>query len=99
MVDKKYNFFVDYETLKCNNQEFEILKSYIHQDGWTWFGEKMTLLENKPPNNLAAIGFRDRDDKTLIPYFSDEIEYLDCDKQAKDLIIDIRNNKLNKLGI
>lgn len=111
MKSIEYNFFDDYETLKCNNKEFEILKNYIHQDGWSWFDREfekdetiITSLLEDTPKDLAAISVRYRDSrygdsKTLIPYFNDEIEYLEWDKEAKDLIREIRNKKLNQLGI
>ena len=106
MKSIEYNFFDDYETLKCNNKEFEILKNYIHQDGWSWFDREfekdetiITSLLEDTPKDLAVISVRYRDSKTLIPYFDDEIEYIECDKEAKDLIRDIRNTKLNQLGI
>jgi hypothetical protein len=105
MDNIEYKFFVDYESLKCSNQEFEILKNYLHQDGWNWFERKfgredikVSLLE-KTPRNLALIGVKDINNKTLIPYYSDEIEYIEWDKEANDLIRDIRNTKLNQLGI
>ena len=106
MDNIEYKFFDDYETLKCNNQEFEILKNYIHQDGWSWFDREfekdetiITSLLEDTPKYLAAISVRYRESKTLIPYFDDEIEYIECDKEAKDLIREIRNKKLNQLGI
>lgn len=108
MKSIEYNFFSDYESLKCNNQEFEILKGYIHQDGWGWFERdfgreisKTSLLEYTP-KDLAIITIKYKDNKTLFwlsSEINDELKYLDWDKEAKDLIRDIRNMKLNKLGI
>ena len=92
-------FFRDYISLRCNHQEFKILREYLHKAGWGWFdghGKKNKSLFDYNPKDLALIYAKIECDKTIIPYFLDEIEYIDYDKDVTEIIRDI---KLNELGI
>ena len=85
-------FFKEYNNIRCNHDEFEILKGYLWKDGWRWYSNP----DDYNPDDLALISVRDEDNKLIIPYFLDEIEYLVWDKDVKDIIREI---KLNELGI
>lgn len=92
-------FFRDYISLRCNHQEFKILREYLHKAGFGWFdrdGKKNKSLFDYNPKDLALIYTKIECDKTIIPYFQDEIEYIYCDKDVTEIIRDIR---INELGI
>ena len=85
-------FFKGYNNLRCNHEEFKILKGYLWKDGWSWYSNP----DDYNPDDLALISVRDKDNKLIIPYFLDEIEYLVWDKDVKEIIREI---KLKELGI
>ena len=80
-------FFKEYNNIRCNHDEFEILKGYLWKDGWRWYSN---------PDDLALISVRDKDNKLIIPFFLDEIGYILPDKDVKEIIREI---KLKELGI
>lgn len=86
------DFFKGYNNLRCNHDEFKILKGYLWKDGWSWYSNP----DDYNPDDLALISVRDKDNKLIIPYFLDEIEYLVWDKDVKEMIREI---KLKELGI
>ena len=93
--------------IRCDAAEFAIIRKYLHDAGWSWqivnitkygFGKTdMSLLE-EIPEGLAALGVKKAFVKALIPYYKDEIEYVNFDgaPDAKELIRIIR---LRELGI
>ena len=85
-------FFKEYNNIRCNHDEFQFIKGYLWKDGWRWYSNP----DDYNPDDLALISVRDEDNKLIIPYFLDEIEYLVWDKDVKDIIREI---KLNELGI
>ncbi len=85
-------FFKGYNNLRCNHEEFKILKEYLWKDGWRWYSDP----DDYNPDDLALISVRDKDNKLIIPYFLDEIEYIVWAKDVKDIIREI---KLKELGI
>lgn len=48
------DFFEDYNTLKCNYQEFQILKRRLHDAGWSWnrSGDLISLLEKNASDDI-----------------------------------------------
>lgn len=95
-------FFKDYSNLKCNYEQFEIIKPYLNADGWDWYkDDKFLYNDNGTPDDLVMIQphYKYEDDKNhkfFIPYYEDEIEYLTFEKDVKEIIREI---KLNDLGI
>ena len=89
-------FFKEYNNIRCNHEEFQFIKEYLWKDGWRWVFHVYSDPDDYNPEDLALISVRDKDDKRIIPYFLDEIEYLVWDKDVKDIIREI---KLNELGI
>ena len=87
-------FFKEYNNIRCNHDEFEFIKEYLWKEGWAWYSNGSLLEYN--PDDLALISVRDKDNKLIIPYFLDEMEYLVWAKDVKDIIREI---KLNELGI
>lgn len=90
-------FFRDYDSIRCNHQEFKILREYLHKAGFGWFdrdGKKNKSLFDYNPEDLALIQVKY--DKAIIPYFQDEMEYIVYDKDVTEIIRDIR---INELGI
>ena len=97
-------FFKGYNNIRCNHDEFEILKGYLCKDGWSWYSNP----DDYNPQDLALISIRGINygnndvegptvsDKKIIPFFLDEIEYIEPDKDVKEIIREI---KLNELGI
>lgn len=87
--------------IRCDAAEFAIIRKYLHDAGWSWFGgfgkTDMSLLE-EIPEGLAALGVKKNFKKAFIPYYEDEIEYVNFDgaPDAKELIRIIR---LRELGI
>ena len=93
------DFFKDYTSLRCNHNEFKILRDYLDRAGWGWFenwGKPKKSVYDYNPDDLALISVKWECDKTIIPYFEDEIDYLDWDKDVKEILREI---KLNELGI
>ena len=86
-------FFKEYNNIRCNHDEFEILKGYLWKDGWMWYSNP----DDYNPEDLALISIRGPiSDKKIIPFFLDEIEYILPDKDVKEIIREI---KLKELGI
>ena len=80
-------FFIGYNNIRCNHDEFQFIKKYLWEDGWSWYSN---------PDDLALISVRDKDDKLIIPFYLDEIGYIEPDKDVKEIIREI---KLKELGI
>ena len=91
-------FFKEYNNIRCNHEEFQFIKEYLWKDGWRWYSGiwKSIHPDDYNPDDLALISVRDKDNKLIIPYFLDEIEYIVWEKDVKDIIREI---KLNELGI
>lgn len=87
-------FFDGYNDMRCDVKEFEFIKTHLDKEGWSWYMYGSLLTHT--PKNLALIEIKSAEDKTLIPYFLDEIDYLIWDKDAKEIIRDL---KLKGLGI
>ena len=85
-------FFNGYNNIRCDHDEFQFIKEYLWKDGWRWYSNP----DDYNPDDLALISVRDKDNKLIIPYFLDEIEYIVWAKDVKDIIREI---KLKKLGI
>ena len=86
-------FFKGYNNIRCNHDEFEFIKEYLWKDGWSWYSNP----DDYNPKDLALISIRDTvSDKNIIPFFLDEIEYIEPDKDVKEIIREI---KLKELGI
>ena len=85
-------FFNVYNNIRCDHDEFQFIKEYLWKDGWRWYSDP----DDYNPYDLALISVRDKDNKLIIPYFLDEMEYLVWAKDVKDIIREI---KLNELGI
>jgi hypothetical protein len=85
-------FFKGYNNIRCNHDEFEFIKEYLWKDGWRWYSDT----DDYNPDDLALISIKDRESKKILPYFLDEIEYIEPDKDVKEIIREI---KLNELGI
>jgi hypothetical protein len=85
-------FFKRYNNIRCNHDEFEFIKEYLWKDGWRWYSDT----DDYNPDDLALISIKDRESKKILPYFLDEIEYIEPDKDVKEIIREI---KLNELGI
>lgn len=102
LKSKHEDFFRDYKSLRCNHVEFNIIKEYLHKSGWTWFNGwngstyKRKSLFDYNPEDLYMICVREDCDKSIIPYFNDEIEYIEYQKDVKEIIRDL---KLKSLGI
>ena len=85
--------------IRCDAAEFAIIRKYLHDAGWSWFGgfgkTDMSLLE-EIPEGLAALGVKKNFKKTFIPYYKDEIEYVNFDgtPDAKELTRIIRLREL-----
>jgi hypothetical protein len=88
-------FFNDYNNFRCNYDEFQLIKHYLDDDGWTWLNEERGSLLNYCPSDLALIS-NSREVKKLNPYYLDEIDFIIPDKDVKEIIREI---KLNELGI
>ena len=87
-------FFTDYKNLKCNSNQFEIIKPYLYADGWMWYGD-----DKSTPEDLALIQphhsyEKDNKNKFFIAYYEDELEYLSYDKDVIEIIREIKINKL-----
>jgi len=85
-------FFKDYNNIRCDHDEFEFIKEYLWKDGWSWYSNP----DDYNPDDLALISRKARKSKHILPYFLDEIEYIESDKDVKEIIREI---KLNELGI
>ena len=85
-------FFKGYNNIRCNHDEFEFIKEYLWKDGWRWYSKP----DNYNPDDLVLISIKDRESKKILPYFLDEIEYIEPDKDVKEIIREI---KLKELGI
>ena len=85
-------FFNGYNNIRCDHDEFQFIKEYLWKDGWRWYSNP----DDYNPDDLALISVRDKDNKHIIPYFLDEIEYIVWAKDVKDIIREI---KLKELGI
>lgn len=85
-------FFNGYNNIRCDHDEFQFIKEYLWRDGWRWYSNP----DDYNPDDLALISVRDKDNKLIIPYFLDEIEYIVWAKDVKDIIREI---KLKELGI
>lgn len=86
-------FFIGYNNIRCNHAEFEFIKKYLWEDGWSWYSNP----DDYNPDDLALISKRgNRKNKHIIPYFLDEIEYIEPDKDVKDIIREI---KLKEIGL
>jgi hypothetical protein len=85
-------FFIGYNNIRCNHDEFQFIKKYLWEDGWSWYSNP----DDYNPDDLALISVRDKDNKHIIPYYLDEIEYLVWEKDVKEIIREI---KLKELGI
>ena len=85
-------FFNGYNNIRCDHDEFQFIKEYLWKDGWSWYSDP----DDYNPYDLALISVRDKDNKLIIPYFLDEIEYIVWAKDVKDIIREI---KLKELGI
>jgi len=87
--------------IRCDAAEFAIIRKYLHDAEWSWFGgfggPSMSLLD-KIPVGLAAFGVKKAFVKALIPYYEDEIEYVNFDA-APDVKELIRIIRLRELGI
>ncbi len=91
-------FFNGYRDLKCDHAQFEILWPYLQAAGWDWHGgtcsggpiEELAMIQPAPTHGNG------KETKLFIGYFQDEIEFISFDKDAKDLIREIR---LKELGI
>ena len=85
--------------IRCDAAEFAIIRQYLHDVGWFWFGgfgkTDMSLLE-EIPEGLAALGGNFKN--AFIPYYKDEIEYVNFDA-APDVKELIRIIRLGELGI
>lgn len=95
------DFFRDYISLRCDHEEFSIIREYLHKAGWGWFegcDKPNKSLFDYNPEDLAMIQAKSGCDKAIIPYFNDELEYIDLDSigHVKKIIRDI---KLKELGI
>jgi hypothetical protein len=96
-------FFDGYNNIRCNYEEFQLIKHYLNDDGWTWLKENRTPLGewneesllSYCPSDLALVSVS-REAKKLNPYYLDEIHYIIPDKDAKEIIREI---KLHELGI
>ncbi len=92
-------FFDGYNNFRCNYEEFQQIKHYLNDDGWTWlnenWNEKKGLPLNYCPSDLALIS-NSREAKRLNAYYLDEIDYISPDKDVKEIIREIR---LKELGI
>lgn len=96
------DFFRDYISLRCNHEEFNIIRECLHKEGWGWFddwGKPNKSLFDYNPEDLAMIQAKSGCDKSIIPYFNDELEYIDLDKNIGDVKKIIRDIKLKDLGI
>ena len=96
-------FFKDYKNLKCNYDQFEIIKPYLIADGWDWYKYDKFLYDesNETIDDLVMIQphykyENDKNHKFFIPYYEDEIEYLTFEKDVKEIIREI---KLIELGL
>ena len=89
-------FFKGYNNIRCNHDEFEFIKEYLWKDGWRWYSSVSKKPDNYNPDDLALISIKDRESKKILPYFLDEIEYIEPDKDVKEIIREI---KLKELGI
>ena len=96
-------FFKDYKNLKCNYDQFQIIKPYLNADGWDWYnGDKFLYDESDETlDDLVMIQphykyENDKNHKFFIPYYEDEIEYLTFEKDVKEIIREI---KLIELGL
>lgn len=87
-------FFSDYNNIRCDEVEFNLIKESLDKDGWSWYLDGSLLTHT--PRNLALIEVKTKKDKTLIPYFVDEIEYIEYQKDVKEII---RELKLKDLDI
>lgn len=101
LINIHENFFRDYISLRCNHNDFNIIREYLHKDGWGWFDDwdkPNKSLFDYNPEDLAMIQIKPGCDKAIIPYFNDELKYIDFDSigDVKKLIRDI---KLKELGI
>lgn len=85
-------FFIGYNNIRCNQDEFQFIKKYLWEDGWSWYSNP----DDYNPDDLALISVRDKDDKLIIPFYLDEIGYIEPDKDVKEIIREI---KLKELGI
>lgn len=87
--------------IRCDAAEFAIIRQYLHDAGWFWFGgfgkTDMSLLE-EIPEGLAALGVKKNFKNAFIPYYKDEIEYVNFDA-ALDVKELIRIIRLRELGI
>jgi hypothetical protein len=98
------DFFKGYNNIRCNHDEFKILKGYLWKDGWSWYSNPddynpydLALISIRGPLVRAQVGPQSPiSDKKIIPYFLDEIEYILPDKDVKEIIREI---KLKELGI
>lgn len=94
------DFLQGSSSIRCDAGEFAIIRQYLHDAGWSWFGgfgkTDMSLLD-EIPEGLAALGVKFHKNE-FIPYYEDEIEYIDFAGalEAKELIRIIR---LRELGI
>ena len=94
------DFFKDYKNLKCNAEQFQIIKPYLIADGWDWYKDP-SILKYETPDDLVMIQPHykyddDKNHKFFIGYFEDELQYLTFDKDVKEIIREI---KLIELGI
>ncbi len=90
-------FFNDYNNFRCNYEEFQLIKHYLDDDGWTWLNEEKGSILNYCPSDLALIATSvSKEIKKLDPYYLDEIDFIIPDKDVKEIIREI---KLNELGI
>ena len=95
------DFLQESSLIRCDFREFAIIRKYLHDAGWSWFGgfgkTDMSLLE-EIPEGLVALEVKKDFKKAFIPYYEDEIEYIDFADalDAKELIRIIR---LRELGI
>ena len=85
-------FFDGYNDMRCDVNDFEFIKTHLDKEGWSWYIHGSLLTHT--PENLALIGIKSLEDKTLIPYFIDELHYIIWDKDVKEVIRDLKINKL-----
>ena len=88
-------FFKDYSNLKCNAEQFEIIKPYLIEDGWDWYKDPPISLKYETPDDLVMIQphfkYSDyKNHKFFIGYFEDELQYLKFDKDVKEIIREIK---------
>ena len=94
------DFFQGSSSIRCDAGEFAIIRKYLHDAGWSWFGgfeQEKSLLE-EIPEGLAAFGIMPNFEKSITPYYEDEIEYVNFDG-APDVKELIRIIRLRELGI